>query len=306
MTEELEDRTTFHQDPETDETVDMDEEGNLIIPDDEEPGSEDPDGDEGIEEAEIEEEVDGKVEKATIRGNKEVVERLKGQRMMQADYTRKTTELARQRDGMADAVRQAVDQARTQYVQQLESLKQAVIGTVEPELRNVDWQALAGDDPERYMRLMARGQQMNATIERLEQQQRQAVETQAREDHSRLTERIRASREAVMAAIPEWSDAHYSDVLSTIAQRYQFTLEEVGQVIDPRIIRLMSDHTKLIKGTAKREIAKKQIAAAPAPVAKGGNRSQSQDQGKTLIAKLRKTGSIHDAAAALAARMNKR
>lgn len=300
--EDFADLTTYHdQVDEEDET-----EGEA---DAEEQEGEEPEGDaeeqEALEELELSEEVGGKTEKVTVRGSKEAVERIKSGRMMQADYTRKTTELARQRDGMADAVRQAVDQGRSQYVQQLETLRQTVVSTIEPELRNADWQTLAAEDPEKYMRLMARGQQMNAVLQQLDQQQRQQIETQAREDHGKLMERIRASQDEVAKTIPEWSDGFYSDMLSTVSQRYGFTLEEVGQLIDPRMIRAMADLTRLHKGSDKRAIAQKQIQAAPKPVT-GGSPPAPRSGSNTLLQRARKSGSMSDAAAALAARLNKR
>lgn len=86
---------------------------------------------------------DEQTQAVSIRGPKEAVERVKNEQMLYSDYTRKTTELARQRDGVAEAVRQAQDQARTQYVQQLDTLRGPVLSTIEPELRNVDWQKLS-------------------------------------------------------------------------------------------------------------------------------------------------------------------
>jgi hypothetical protein len=75
---------------------------------------------------------DEQTQAVSIRGPKEAVERVKNEQMLYSDYTRKTTELARQRDGVAEAVRQAQDQARTQYVQQLE----AAAGSTSPVSRN--------------------------------------------------------------------------------------------------------------------------------------------------------------------------
>jgi hypothetical protein len=61
----------------------------------------------------------------------------------------------------------------------------------EPEPRSNA--VVEGDDPEdpqEYLRLSARGQQLRSHVEQIEQQQRQAAELQAREDHSRLQQRI--------------------------------------------------------------------------------------------------------------------
>jgi hypothetical protein len=75
---------------------------------------------------------DEQTQAVSVRGPKEAVERVKNEQMLYSDYTRKTTELARQRDGVAEAVRQAQDHARTQYVQQLEAWKNTVVSTLEP------------------------------------------------------------------------------------------------------------------------------------------------------------------------------
>jgi hypothetical protein len=302
--EDFADLTTYHD--QVDEEDETEGEADAEQQEGETEGEADAEEQEALEELELSEEVGGKTEKVTVRGSKEAVERIKSGRMMQADYTRKTTELARQRDGMADAVRQAVDQGRSRYVQQLETLRQAVVSTIEPELRSVDWQTVAAEDPEKYLRLMARGQQMNAVLQQLDQQQRQQIETQAREDHANLMERIHASQDEVARTIPEWSDGFYSDMLSTVSQRYGFTLEEVGQLIDPRMIRAMADLTRLHKGSDKREIARKRIQTAPLPVTGGSPPATARGGSNTLMQRARKSGSMSDAAAALAARLNKR
>jgi hypothetical protein len=249
---------------------------------------------------------DEQTQAVSIRGNKEAVEKFKSERMAHTDYTRKTTELARQRDGVAEAVRQAQDQARTQYVQQLETWKNTVISTLEPELRNIDWQKLSTEDPQEYLRLSARGQQLRSQVEQMEGQQRQIAELQAREDYQRLQQRIQESREVVAQTIPGWSDQRYSEILTTVAQKYGFSLEEVGTVVDPRIIRILNDVTKYHQGSEKRDIVRKKIAhtpkaipAGPAPKPRTGD---SRDQ-----MRFRKTGSMVDGAKVLAERLlNKR
>lgn len=151
--------------------------------------------------------------------------------MLHADHTRKTQELARQRDAIAEHVRQAQDQGRTQYVQHVETLKNTVLARLEPELRNVDLEKLATEDPQEWARLTARGQQLSNLVQHLEQEQRRTAELQAREDHGRLQQRINESRAEVMAQDPEWSDQKYSQVLTTVSQRYGFSIDELSPVI---------------------------------------------------------------------------
>lgn len=245
---------------------------------------------------------DEQTQAVSIRGPKEAVERVKNGQMLHSDYTRKTADLARQRDGIVEAVRQAQDQGRTQYVQQLEALKNTVLSTIEPELRNVDWQKLSTEDPQEYLRLSARGQQLRSHVEQIEQQQRQSAELQAREDYQRLQQRIQDSRDTVSQMIPGWSDQRYSQILNTVSQKYGFSLEEVGTVVDPRIIRILDDATKYHQGSDKRAIVRKQIAttpkaipAGPAPQPRTGDSRNQQ--------KFRKTGSINDGARVLAERL---
>lgn len=254
---------------------------------------------------------DEQTQEVLIRGHKDAVERVKQQQMLHADHTRKTQELARQRDGIADAVRQAQDQGRTQYVQQLETLKHTVLARLEPELNGVDLQKLAVEDPLEYNRLTARATALGQTLQQIEQEQRKVAEKQAQEDVSSKQERIQLAQNALMDPtspwyVSEWSNNYYSQLLTNIHQKYGFSLDEVAQVIDPRIIKLMSDVTKYHQGTDRRAIARKQIARTPKAIPAGPAPAPTRTMDSRLEGRFRRTGSIEDGAKLLESRLKQR
>jgi hypothetical protein len=70
--------------------------------------------------------------------------------MMQADYQRKTAELARAREQLQQEAVQIIEPERQQYIQNLNILQQAVMALGASDLQQVDWERLSVEDPAKF------------------------------------------------------------------------------------------------------------------------------------------------------------
>ena len=120
-----------------------------------------PDDGEEPEEEDIEEDLDG----VKVRGKKDALERLKSERLMQADYTKKTQELAELRKD-AEFQREAV-QYRAQLQESFLS-DVAEVRAIDKQLaayQNVNWDALIDADPVQAMKLERQARQLQSQRE---------------------------------------------------------------------------------------------------------------------------------------------
>jgi len=286
--------------------------------DDEEAGSPDEDQAEASEaddadgEADPEDEDDQAEEQSDFVGDDALVRledgtettlgELKRGSMLQADYTRKTQELADQRK----ATQEAYDKVVNDYIPGIvERLKVAseLIQFVQPQPPSRD---LRYSDPtefqlqmDEYREAMADYEQRVAAIQQGLQQTDDIKGTKTGMD---LTEARRQLREA----IPELNDKDKApSVVNGIAEAAQavgFTAEEIGAWQDPRIARL----AHLAARARKLEKAKPQVAKkteGKPPVQKPGKRPSRKEQSRQAYQeqkkRLRQTGSVDDAVEAL-------
>jgi hypothetical protein len=152
------------------------------------------------EEEEIEEELEG----IRLRGKKDAVEKLKAERLMQADYTRKTQEVSEQR--------KSFEQERTQFQETAKSHQQhirevAQLVHVEERLQQfsqVNWQQLNQQDPVQaqalhieFTQLQAKhGQLSNSLAQKNQQRKLEAQQSDAK--------RANDAEAIVMREVKDW------------------------------------------------------------------------------------------------------
>lgn len=233
---------------------------------------------------------------------------LKSSYMQQAQLTRRFQEAAKKNDEMDARIHEANTKHRTEYINTLETMRKALMDTIEPEFASVNWQTLARENPEEYMRLQARGSQFNALITKISQEQDARAREQAQHDYAARTEMIRKSVSELTATIPGWNDALYSDILGTVSAKYGFSTKEVGEIIDPRLVRAMYDLTRFHKAMDKKSLAGKvpqgQVKTIPASGSSGPVHRQANVA--KAVERARQSGSVQDAAMALTLRQKAR
>lgn len=212
---------------------------------------------------------------------------LKSQRMMQADYQRKTQELAKERNQAQEAVRQQVSQAQGQYLQNLQVLEATVQKLAVPEMQNVDLNRMAQEDPAGYIQLTHRLQSFQSTFNAIQQEKARVQSELKSQQEQQLAQAIQQAQEELPKHIPEWGTERYQAILK-LGVNYGFSGEEVGNVVDPRIIRVLNDAYQWHQLQAGKSVTEKKVLNVP-KVIKPGAAPTKVDQSKELSARVRKT-----------------
>lgn len=230
----------------------LDEAGNPI----EEPEAPEPDSDL------IDMELDGKSYKLPAE--------LKDKFLMQADYTRKTQELA--------ATRQAVEATLQQanQVSQVEQAAMVAVGVIDTQLadyNDIDWDAWENQDPQSAQRAWRQYQT-------LKEHRQTAIGTYSQAQHQRtlMTQQESArqleqgQRELAMK-IPGWGQEKATALQSHAIEAYGFTPQDLATVADPRMIQVLHDAFQFRQAAKQQQTAKKvetQQAIKPAAKVTGG------------------------------------
>jgi len=240
-------------------------------------------------------EITTKVEGGTDETKKWSLNEMKAGVMMQKDYQRKTGELAKARENLAQEVRQMIEPERQMYVNQLTTLQQAVQALVMPEFQNVNWDTLATENPAEYVKLSAKAQKAQQAITFIQQQQAE----QQRKAYGEAAQQSKKMLSDPIVGIPNWGDELYTTLIQDASKQYGFTPDEVAQVVDWRMIKVLHDAHQYSKVRAANAGVQKKISVVPKVMKPGaqGDASDGQAQDAKLRAQLKKSGSVHDATA---------
>ena len=224
--------------------------------------------------------LDGKeieIPKGTPRALVEGIKKLESD--FRADYTRKTQEVAAERQQVV-----AAHQQTSQLAQQLQQAQatlaqfyQAAIGEPPPlELAQSDPQAfliqreMHARKVQQYQELLQQGQGLTAQQQQANEQARQQY---LGEQYKKLVEKV-----------PEIADAgkraEFTTRISKAAEAYGVTPQEIAQITDHRMLLMLRDIAKLQGREQAAGSVKQKLANVPPKVAKPGN--ASQDSGKGL------------------------
>jgi uncharacterized protein YeeX (DUF496 family) len=242
---------------------------------------------------------DGKdvVEKPTIKELREGY-------MRQKDYSRKTAEVARQREEVGKSVRQAVEGERSQYMKNLQELQTAFIETAAPELKNVDWNALATNDAFEYVRLQNRANQIGQVLSKIQEKQKEVSAKYAEEQKAALAEVAKKSRATLEADIPNFNDSLYQTLMKA-GEDVGYKPEEVATWVDARAIKLLHKAYLYDQLKAGKPSADKKVVTAPKVVKPGASQAVTAPQQRygDAMKRLGKSGRVEDAADAIRAKI---
>ncbi len=166
----------------------------------------------------------------------QVPRQLKDAFLRQADYTRKTQELAELRRGLEQQAQQQqqVSQERIQAEARLVAMDDQV-----QSYEQIDWNALEQMDPARaqsmwreYSQLKDGRAQLAARLSWYDQQK--AVETQRA-----TARRLEEGQQKLAQDIPGWSPELASKLSTFAIQEFGFSPQELGTVDDPRMIKVL-------------------------------------------------------------------
>jgi len=181
------------------------------------------------EEEELEEELDG----VKVRGKKEALERLKAERLMQADYTRKTQEAAELRK-QAEAERQAVEIEKQVHFQNMNEV--ATMKAIEMRYQQIAALDLTDSDPVQQMKLDRELRTLQAQHAQLQnsisQRHAQFTAMQQQEAARQLAE----GQRVLQREIPGWGE-ELRDNLVKYALQNGYTQRELDAMKSPAMVK---------------------------------------------------------------------
>jgi len=223
-----------------------------------------------------------------------------------SDYTRKTQELASQRDEMAQMQQQwasEISQAQAERQQYMDALGQFVQNSVSglEQFSNVNWEHLRETDPiafvtkkEEYRDAQDRVRQAQEEQYRVSQQQQQEVakmrQLAVQEEHTKLVK-----------AVPEWNEPEkrnkMASELSTYAVEQGFSKEELKQLIDHRSLIVLMKAQKY-DALQNSDVKAKKLKNKPKVIrsGKGTNKKADTDKAKRIASmkRLKESGHVND------------
>jgi len=228
----------------------------------------------------------------------------------QSDYTRKTQELASQRNEMAQLQQQwasEISQAqaeRQQYIDALGQFVQNAMGGLE-QFQNVDWENLRQTDPIAFVTKKEELREAQDRVRQAQEEQGKALQKQQEETAKLRQLAVQEEHAKLVAAVPEWNEPEkrnqMASELSTYAIEQGFTKEELRELIDHRSLLVLMKAQKY-DALQKSDVKSKKVKNKPKVVRSGkgvSKKASDRSQRAEKMKRLAKTGHSRDAASLL-------
>lgn len=202
-----------------------------------------------------------------IDGEKVTLGDLKKGNLRQRDYTKKTEELARQRDEIATertSIQKLREQAETELAQERQRLYK-VAARYFPQKPSRE---MLDSDPIGYMQAM---EEFNARVEEmqaLEYEDQQRAAAQQEQSSAKAKEWEAEQRAYLYSKVPSLKDetkrtAFIQDLSEIGMKEYGLTAEEIPQITDGRYLRVLHDAIQYRKAVSKRDATKQVLETKP-------------------------------------------
>lgn len=187
--------------------------------------------------------------------------------MMQADYTRKTQEVAQ--------TRQALEQRAQAVAQQAEAITalredygklHALKGQVEAYNR-VDWAALNAEDPANGQAHWMQYQQLKDALSSAEQDLSKKESERLQQQQAGLAKALKETGEVLSRDIPNWGPELATKLVQTAAS-HGFDLQELQETADPRAWKVLHKAHLYDQLMAKQKTVQRQTTVASVTPAK--------------------------------------
>lgn len=282
--DELDDTDETDADDDTDDDADEDDDGD---------GEEDDDTDAELFEVVI----DGQTQKVNR-------EELVAGYQRQADYTRKTQELAAQRQ-QAEQYLQQNHQYLTQQTQQLSALTELLEQQTIAD-KNIDWDRLSQEDPAMYIRMKEAAGQRKELFNQALQQQEQVKQYEATLQQQKHAEYVESQRQALMQEWKHWADPEVAKREQSEIRDYLLSNgipeSDVRNLADFNVLKLVDKARKYDQLKNKNPRTKQRLRDAPKVIKPKSTKTRTEQRKTSQSAKhkrLKQTGSVQDAASLL-------
>lgn len=257
------------------------------------------------------EEDDDGMEEVEYEGDQyRLPKKLKEALLRQSDYTRKTQEVAEQRRAI-EARNEHVQRMEQQFQAQTEfhqAIMQDVTGLQQAEstlrqYESIDWNALSDSDPVQAQKLWFSYQKARGEADQMRQQisvkQQQFVQWK----ESQKQQALKAGMEILKKDMPDFGPELQAKIRKSAKEVYGFSDAELGNLYDARLVKVMADAARYREILASKPETQKRVANVPKTIQPGAKQSNSvrvTQQKQEAFQRLRKSGRVEDAAAAIA------
>ena len=226
--------------------------------------------------------------------------------MLQADYTRKTQEVATQRQKSEAQYSQALQEQQSQAVEQINKLQELVLSQAAPELNGVDWVSLSVQDPARFVQLQAKQQQLHQTWQALETQKTQHQQAQEQHLAGLVDQVFKQSDEILSKAIPNLDGEKVGKLLNDVQKSIGWNANDLRAAaaalakggLHPgtlgQVLLLAHKAIQFDQLNTNKPAALKKVADAPKVIRPAA--PQPPQTNREAVRRLQKSGSMEDLA----------
>lgn len=230
-----------------------------------------------------------------VDGESLTAEELKLGYLRQSDYTKKTQAVAEQRKAF---------EAQSEQAEATMNALMSAAGADLSRFQNVDWEKAAIDSPEQYKQAKAAYEQAQSTYNLIKAQADQFQTQQQQQAEAAQKEAAKESLTVLKTNIPNWNNDLYYKI-GEYAQGLGVSGEEFNKVSDHRLITALWKAMQFDQ--AKQVAAKKKVKPSATKTLSGSKADSTKavesESARKTRERLRKTGTVDDAAAALLNRM---
>ena len=181
---------------------------------------------------------------------------LKGAFLMNADYTRKTQDVAEQRRALAERDQSLQRRAQVQYEHLADVGRVLAQNEALAPYERIDWQGLRISHPQQAQALWSQYVQIRMSRDAAASELQTKLTHWQQADAADTAARVAESRAVLSRDIKEWSPELYGRLKEFGIREFGFTPQEVTSAIDPRLIKML--HRAMIGD----QLMKKTSAAA--------------------------------------------
>ena len=223
-----------------------------------------------------------------------------------SDYTRKTQELASQRDQMAQMQQQwasEISQAQAERQQYMEAIgqfvQQSMVGL--EQYASVDWESLREEDPIAFVTKKEEFRDAQERVRQAQAQQGVEAEKQKQEFAKIKQMALQEEHKKLVAAVPEWNEpekrGELAKELSSYALSQGFKQEELQELIDHRSLIVLMKAQKY-DALQNSDVKAKKIKNKPKVIraGKGTNKKADSQKAKRIASmkRLKESGHVDD------------
>tara|TARA_R110000737_G_scaffold227797_1_gene242045 strand:+ start:23 stop:976 length:954 start_codon:yes stop_codon:yes gene_type:complete len=191
------------------------------------------------------------------------------ERSLKSDYTQKTQEAAEMRKAAIahhEQVKQQAEfnQKHIENISQLQNFQTRI-----KEFDAINWNDLADKDPVSFLKYQHQRTELREAHANLSQQLNTSANSAAQKQAQQLNETVQQGQEVLAKDIPGWGVEYAAKINGFGQKAYGFTADELDNIYDPRMVKVLNDAFKYRELKTK-GVKSKQLKGTPKQFVKPG------------------------------------